>query len=596
MCGIVAGRTSGAVTGTLTEALARLEYRGYDSVGVAVAQGDGTLQVRRTTARVEALVDRLAADPVGGTTGVGHTRWATHGAVTEGNAHPHADCSGRLALVHNGIITNADALRAGLRERGHVVASDVDSEVVVHLVEEALGTGLAAAVEAAVEQLTGTWALAVLDALTGELVAASHGSPLVVAEGPEGVYLASDVAAVAPWIEDFRVLEDGHVVAVGDTTTWRHGGRAAEPPPLRRCTISVAELSRELYADFMSKEIDEQPLVAARVLESWGAPAQDGSLWHGSGLPDFARVAVLGCGTSLNAGRAVAGVLGRVAGVPTQAVVASEADDWVVEPDTLVLAFSQSGETADVLRALDRVEHRGAPVVAVTNSAWSALGRRADFVMSCHAGPEIGVAATKTYTAQVLTGTCLAIAACVGTGRLARSTGRAMVADLGRVPDLVAQSIGVAMQAVPTIAAATSEASGFLFLGRGIARSYADEGALKLKELSYLWAESHASGELKHGPLALVEPGTPVVAVDDGSSRMQASLAEVRARGGDVIDIGGPGSALPALGTTGGIPGIDWCGPLESVMAMQVLARQVAVLRGRDIDKPRNLAKSVTVE
>ncbi len=596
MCGIVAGRTSGAVTGTLTEALARLEYRGYDSVGVAVAQPDGTLQVRRTTARVEALVDRLAADPVTGTTGVGHTRWATHGAVTEDNAHPHADCSGRLALVHNGIITNADALRAGLRERGHVVASDVDSEVVVHLVEEGLGTGLAAAVEAAVEQLTGTWALAVLDALTGELVATSHGSPLVVAEGEEGVYLASDVAAVAAWIDDFRVLEDGHVVAVGETTSWRHGGHVAEPPLLRRCTISVAELSRELYADFMSKEIDEQPLVATRVLESWGAPAQDGSLWHASGLPDFARVAVLGCGTSLNAGRAVAGVLGRAAGVPTQAIVASEADDWVVEPDTLVLAFSQSGETADVLRALDRVEHRGAPVVAVTNSAWSALGRRADFVMSCHAGPEIGVAATKTYTAQVLTGTCLAIAACVGTGRLARSTGRAMVTDLGRVPDLVAQAIGVAMQAVPTIAAATSEASGFLFLGRGIARSYADEGALKLKELSYLWAESHASGELKHGPLALVEPGTPVVAVDDGSSRMQASLAEVRARGGDVIDIGGPGSALPALGASGGIPGIDWCGPLESVMAMQVLARQVAVLRGRDIDKPRNLAKSVTVE
>jgi glucosamine--fructose-6-phosphate aminotransferase (isomerizing) len=596
VCGIVAGRTSGPVSGTLTEALARLEYRGYDSVGVAVADPDGVLEVRRTTGRVETLVDRLAAGPLAGAVGIGHTRWATHGAVTEHNAHPHVDCSGRLAVVHNGIITNADVLRAGLRERGHAIASDVDSEVVVHLVEEALGTGLVAAVESAVEQLVGTWAIAVLDAGTGELVATSHGSPLVLAQGPGGTYVASDVAALAPWIDDFQVLEDDHVVTVAEPAAWRRDGRPVEPPALRDCTISVAELSRELYADFMSKEIDEQPLVATRVLESWADTAADGSLWDASGLPDFGRVAVLGCGTSLNAGRAVAGVLGRIAGVPTQAVVASEADDWVVEPDTLVLAFSQSGETADVLRALDRVEQRGVPVVAVTNSAWSALGRRADLVMSCHAGPEVGVAATKTYTAQVLTATCLAVAACVGTSRLARSTGRALVSDLRRVPDLVAQAIGVAHQAVPTIAARTSDASGFLFLGRGIARSYADEGALKLKELSYLWAESHASGELKHGPLALVEAGTPVVAVDDGSDRMRASLAEVRARGGEIIDIGGPGSAVPALGGAGVIPGIDWCGPFESVMAMQVLARHVAVLRGRDIDKPRNLAKSVTVE
>ena len=349
----------------------------------------------------------------------------------------------------------------------------------------------------------------------------------------------------------------------------------------------------------MAKEIDEQPEVAERVLDAWATGSAGPELWRSLSLPSFSRVAVLGCGTSLNAGRAIAGILGRVGGVPHQAIVASEAVEAVLEPNTLLIALSQSGETADVLRGLDALAPASASVLAITNNVDSALGRRADAVMACLAGTEVGVAASKTFTAELLTGACMALSALVAQGRLDPFDAHRLVGDLKRVPGLLSQALTASRRTVPPLAARMTELPGFIVLGRGSASVFADEGALKLKELTYRWAESYPAGELKHGPLALVEPGVPVIVVGDEDDRLAASIAEVRARGGVVTQIGGPGSDIPALGTTAdprAIAGLGWCGPLESVVALQVLARELAVALGRDVDKPRNLAKSVTVE
>ncbi|WP_375001387.1 glutamine--fructose-6-phosphate transaminase (isomerizing) [Aeromicrobium sp. CTD01-1L150] len=607
MCGIIACRTTRATAPHLVEALARLEYRGYDSAGIATAGGDGLVRRLRTTRRVNDLTRRLPAweprSDVG--SGIGHTRWATHGTVSEANAHPHVDCSGRFAIVHNGILHNAADLRHELELAGHVLESEVDSEVVAHLVEDVVrrrpSADVVTATEEAVARLEGSWALVVLDAVTGQLVASAHRSPLVVARSGEDHFIASDAGCLDTWVEDYRVLEDGDIVAVGagrDGQLWRREGRAsASPSPIPQDVVPRANVV-SLHPDFMSKEIHEQPDVVARLLDRWGRAAAGPDLWRSFGLPDPTRIAVLGCGTSLNAGRAVASVLGRVGALPHQSIVASEADESVIEPGTLIIALSQSGETADVLTALEVIAPQH-PVVAITNNPHSALGRRADAVMGCQAGPEIGVAATKTYMSQLFAGWCLALSLLTATDRLDVGTARRLVDDLRRAPEVLSQAIGASVPAVSELVAGLTSSSGFLFLGRGTGALYAAEGALKLKELSYRWAESHPAGDLKHGPLALIEHGTPVVVVDPGGRRLAANISEVMARGAHVIRVGGFGAEIPALGvpeSTSGIVGMDWCGPFESVVAMQLLARELATALGRDVDRPRNLAKSVTVE
>lgn len=602
MCGIIAARLSGAAAPALVEGLARLEYRGYDSAGVALRTAGGGLRVVRTIDRVAQLERLLHGDAAAGTTGIGHTRWATHGGVTERNAHPHRDCSGELAVVHNGIVENALALRAELEERGHRFASDVDSEVIPHLIEEARqhGLGLADAVGAAASRLEGAWAVVVLDAVDGRVVATAHRSPLVLGRSIDGDLLASDIGAIAGRVEAFRALRSGDVVELdpqGSEPRWTHGGRAVAAPLAMPCTVSSEQLDLGEYPDHMAKEIDEQPAVAERVLAELLPGVADGEPWRSLALPAFHRIAVVACGTSLHAGIAIAEVFGRLAGVPSTAVVASEAASTHLEQQTLVLAFSQSGETADVLGAVELLRAPGNPVLAVTNAPHSTLARAADAVLPCHAGPEIGVAATKTFTAQVLTGTCLALAALGSTGRLPRDRVLAAIEDLRRVPELLAQSLRVADRFVPGIAGGLLDAHGFLFLARGAGVVYAAEGALKLKELSYRWAESYPAGELKHGPLALVEAQTPVIVLDGADARLAGNIAEVGARGGRVIRIGGLGADIPALGgSPAPIDAVDWLGPLESVVPLQVLAREIALGLGHDVDKPRNLAKSVTVE
>lgn len=605
MCGIIAARVSDDATPYLLDGLERLEYRGYDSAGIAVRTAVGRTETIRSVSRVgdlRTLVAARSGDALTGV-GIGHTRWATHGAVREANAHPHADCTGRISIVHNGIVENADRLRQTLEAQGHRFRSDVDSEVIAHLVERALAVDpdLMLAVQIATAQLEGSWAIVVLDARDGRMVVAADRSPLVVARSGRGDFVASDIGAIAEWCETFVALRDGDVVELGEAWTWSSDGITVPVPfPTPSPFAAAAALDLGDHTDHMAKEIDEQADVVATILDRVTRRTADGSMWVGLGLAGFHRLAIVACGTSLNAGQVIATALRGIGGVPTDIVVASEADQAVLGPGTLVVAISQSGETADVLRALDRFEDRH-PVLALTNNMHSSLARRADAVLDCHAGPEIGVAATKTFTAQVVVGVAAMISAMVASGRIEPSRAQVLVDELLDLPARIEHAARVSAERMPLLVSSVKEATGFLFLGRGAGLPYAAEGALKLKELSYRWAEAYPAGELKHGPLALVDDGTPVVVIDHGEPKIQSAIAEVRARGGFVITIGGESADIPALGRRGtgdlawGAMTAPW-GPLEAVVPLQMLARELALQLGCDVDKPRNLAKSVTVE
>ncbi|HEY1531259.1 MAG TPA: glutamine--fructose-6-phosphate transaminase (isomerizing) [Galbitalea sp.] len=601
MCGIVACRTSGSATDFLFSSLEALEYRGYDSVGIGVQTVDNGALRLRSTHRVAELAQRMATGKYPELTGngIGHTRWATHGGVTQRNAHPHADCTGSVLVAHNGIIENCDELRELLLERGHEFASDVDSEVIAHLVEDELqaGADLADALRHAIDLTTGSGAIVVMDSYSGRIVGASRRAPLVVATSPEGSFLASDISVFGSLVVSFQVLRDGDVVELAVPLKWT--GPHPDAPAMIAHEWTEAEVGLHGYPDHMAKEIDEQPELAGRILDRVAAGASNGTLWRSLELPQFDRVAIVGCGTSLNAGGIIAAAFRRFGMMPAETIIASEAADAVLGPRTLVLAMSQSGETADILSALEGPNFANLSVLAITNNAHSSLARRANAIVECNAGHEVGVAATKTFVAQVLTGVAVAISALGEMDRIDAPSRQLILDDLRRMPDLLAQSLTVSKHVVPQLAAEIASAPGVIFLGRGAGVVYAAEGALKLKELTYRWAEAYPAGELKHGPLALVEDGTPVVVVDGGGTRIASNIAEVSARGARLITIGGAGSIIPALGLSLQAPvdnGFQPCGPLESVIPMQVLARELALVLGRDVDKPRNLAKSVTVE
>jgi glucosamine--fructose-6-phosphate aminotransferase (isomerizing) len=601
MCGIVACHIAGSAPDYLCEALESLEYRGYDSVGIAVRTVGGSALRVRSTHRVAELVQQITTLPTDNLTGVGigHTRWATHGGVSERNAHPHTDCTGSVYVVHNGIIENWKDLKNALLSAGHEFCSDVDSEVIAHLVEDELASGvdLADALSRTIDRCHGSGAIVVMDSRSGRIVGASRHAPLVVAASPLGSFLASDISAFGSLVASFQVLRDGDVVELAAPLRW--SGNHADQPEVIRHEWTSTELGLNGYPDHMAKEIDEQPELAGRILDRVGTGAANGALWRSLELPAFDRVAIVGCGTSLNAGGIVAAAFRRFGMMPAETIIASEAADTILDPRTLVIAMSQSGETADILHALDGDNFAHCPVLAVTNNPHSSLARRANAIIECNAGPEIGVAATKTFVAQVLTGVAIAISALHELGRIDRANTRSILSDLRRTPDLLAQSLAVAKDVVPPLAAQLATSPGVIFLGRGAGVVYAAEGALKLKELTYRWAQHYPAGELKHGPLALVEEGTPVVVVDGDAARIAGNIAEVAARGARLITIGGAGSTIPALGRSLHAPvgnGFQPCGPLESVIPMQVLARELALVLGRDVDKPRNLAKSVTVE
>ena len=598
MCGIVACRGQERAAEFLTDALHRLEYRGYDSAGVAITSvACDELFLARTVGRVATLAHRLVAEPPAPELGIGigHTRWATHGGVSEANAHPHRDCHGGVAVVHNGIIDNAAELRAELDRRGHAFASQVDTEVVTHLVEERLaeGASLAAATVAAVRRLRGSWALAVTAAATGQIVLASFRSPLVVGSGGGTHFAASDVTALAGTVDSVSVLRDGDVVVLDDTVTWLDSeGQEVPARPSVRMPWAAEEIEQGSYDDFMEKEIAEQPQVASRLLERLLPDVLDGRLWTDLHLPAPTRLRLIACGSSLHAAQVVARAFGLLSGVPGEPVVASEYDELVPRrdgEDALTVAVSQSGETSDVLHALEQVT---GPVLAITNRPQSTLARRSDALIEASAGPEIGVAATKSFTAQVLAGTTLALAHAAATGAMSARAVAEQGLRLGGVPGRLEAAHTTAFPVAVALADELAEARSFFFVSRGAGVPYAAEGALKLKEITYRNAEAIPAGEFKHGPLALIEDGTPVLLLESGSpTRLAGAAAELASRGARVIRVGsGSEDTFPVLQ-----PCAPFWGPLESVMAFQHLARCLAVALGRDTDKPRNLAKSVTV-
>ncbi len=607
MCGIVGCVGQVEAQPFLLKGLAALEYRGYDSAGLAVVGPEGDLRVLKRKGRVANLAAAANADPMPGTCGIAHTRWATHGAPSERNAHPFVDCSGRITLVHNGIIENFSALRAELSAAGHAFASDTDSEAAVHLVESFYRGDLLAAVRAALPRLEGAYALVVASAdHPRELVCARKGSPLVVAATPQGCFAASDLTALLEQTRDVTVLEDGQVArlhADGSLEVYGPDGERVEPGVLHvDWDVSSATLGG--YADFMDKEIHEQPEVATRLLRGRLA------LEDGDPMPELPaelvvsarRILVVACGTSYHAGLFAKGLIESWARVPVEVDVASEFNyrDAVVEPGDLCVVITQSGETADTLAAARKARDAGARVLAVTNVVGSTAAHEADCTVYLQAGPEVSVASTKAYTAQLAAMALLALKVAGARGAdPAFIAGRA--AELSGLPALLSEVLSRGGSA-RCAAAIFQGARSALFLGRGLNSATASEGALKLKEISYLHAESYAAGEMKHGPIALLEPGFPVVVVvpDDAvHAKTVSNIAEIRARGASVAAVATEGDAEVAAACDAVMwlprcPG--WLTPAASAVYLQMLARDVALARGCDVDKPRNLAKSVTTE
>ncbi len=609
MCGIVGAVAERNVVPILMEGLRRLEYRGYDSAGLALVDGQRRLQRLRAPGKVNKLAELLEQTPSSGALGIAHTRWATHGAPTEHNAHPHLS-DDRVALVHNGIIENYRPLRERLQARGYVFGSDTDTEVVAHLINDHLSRegDLITAVRLAVGELVGAYSLGVICADEPEtLVAARQGSPLVVGIGIGEHFIASDVYALAPVTQRFIFLEDGDVVALGrdSCTVYDRAGQLVE----RALSHSrqVAEVADKAgYRHYMLKEIFEQPAAVADTLEG---RIHDGRLLDGCFGPAaadlFAQVRgvhIIACGTSYHAGL-VARYWLESMGVPCQVEIASEYRyrPVVTPAGTLAVCLSQSGETADTLAAQVVARQRGClAVLAICNVAESSLVRAADLVLLTRAGREIGVASTKAFTTQLVALRLLSIALGRRFG-LAAADEATLVADLqqlpGKLEDALALNGAVELQAEAFIDKAHA-----LFLGRGAMYPVAMEGALKLKEISYIHAEAYAAGELKHGPLALVDEAMPVVAVMPQNGllgKLLANLAEVRARGGQLLLVADQDAAVHVgqdlqLLAVGDVA--DSVAPVVFTVPLQLLAYHVAVLKGTDVDQPRNLAKSVTVE
>ncbi|MGD9521681.1 MAG: glutamine--fructose-6-phosphate transaminase (isomerizing) [Tepidiphilus sp.] len=610
MCGIVAAIGRASVVEVLLEGLAHLEYRGYDSAGLAVIDGEGRIARARVQGRVAQLRRLVAEEGLDGLVGIAHTRWATHGAPSERNAHPHV--SGTVAVVHNGIIENFAALRARLEAEGYVFTSETDTEVIAHLVasKRRAGAPLFAAVQAAMRELEGAFAIAVLDAaVPGEVVVARRGSPLVLGLGEEGFYAASDVSALVAHTRRVVYLEEGDCARLtleGVQIVDESGETVERPVRLTHVTADAVQLAG--YRHYMQKEIFEQPEAVADTLEAVAGGARLGPALFGPEAEEtFAaidRVLILACGTSFHAGMVGRYWLEEYAGLPTTVEIASEYRYRVSVPDakTLVVAISQSGETADTLAALRHAQGRGmTQTLAICNVPESAIVRTARLAFLTRAGPEIGVASTKAFTTQLTALALLALTLAKQRGRLPEAVEANRLDALRRLP----AALGRVLQLEPQIeqwAQRFAERQHALFLGRGTHWPIALEGALKLKEISYIHAEGYPAGELKHGPLALVDREMPVVAVaprDDLLEKLKSNLQEVRARGAELFVFAEDGSGV------GGEEGVHaivvpshdaMLAPILHVVPLQLLAYHVALVKGTDVDKPRNLAKSVTVE
>lgn len=609
MCGIVGYTGKRPVKDILIEGLSRLEYRGYDSAGIAVEQ-DGKLEVVHCKGKVSGLARLVEPLNLTGTCGIGHTRWATHGRPSEANAHPHTSCDGHVAVVHNGIIENFAELREELEGRGHEFTSQTDTEVIAHLVEENLreSNDLLQAVRDATERLIGAYAIAaVSDQEPGALVAARKDSPLVVGLADDGAYVASDIIAMIDDTRNVVVLADGDLAKLTPTATtfFNVRGEAYEPEVTHvDWDLDVAEKGG--YPDFMLKEIHEQPRVirdtlAGRLVN--GALAIDELDLSLEELNLIDRVYVIACGTSYHAGLIAKNLIEGWARIPCEVEVASEFRyrNPIITPSTLVVAVSQSGETADTLAAIRDARVKGAKVFGITNVVGSPVARESDGVIYTKANKEIAVASTKSFLGQVVSLTLLAMLLAQVKGKLKTNQVRLLFRELADTAEQV-ERILADDAAITQAARACKDASSALFVGRGMGAAIACEGALKLKEISYLHAEAYPAGEMKHGPIALIDEGFPVIAVATKSpvyDKLVSNLQEAKARGAMVVAIATEGDEdiKHHADHVIYIPKVrDAFSAITASVPLQLFARAIAVERGCDVDQPRNLAKSVTVE
>ena len=611
MCGIVGYVGSRQCLPILIEGLKRLEYRGYDSAGVAV-QENGKLDMVKAAGKIRQLESRLVSHPLAGIYGIAHTRWATHGEPNDLNAHPHTDASGKVMLVHNGIIENYSVLKAALKQEGHVFKTETDTEVLAHLVGKYLTRGmkLEHAVGHALRDVEGTYGIAVMyEGEPGTLVGARKGSPLVVGVADGEYFLASDVAPIVEHTRSVVYLDDGEMAVLTPdgfhTTTIEHELRVDKE--VHEVDWDLTQIEKGGYSHFMLKEIYEQPAsvrdsMRGRLLVSEGLARLGGLNMTPQEMRDIRRIIILGCGTSWHAALIGEYMLEEHARIPVEVEYASEFRyrNPIVDEGTLVLVISQSGETADTLAAMREAQRKGARALGIVNVVGSTIARESNGGVYIHAGPEIGVASTKAFTSQVTVLSLLTLA--LGRQReMARETGIRMATELASLPEKL-QAILDRGDAVLKLAEQFRNHNNFIYLGRGYNLPVAFEGALKLKEISYIHAEGYPAAEMKHGPIALIDENMPVVFIctqDSAYDKVMSNMSEVRARKGRIIAIATEGDADIAsradhvLYVPKTEPALQ---PILSVVPLQLLAYHVAVLRGCDVDQPRNLAKSVTVE
>ncbi len=609
MCGIVGYVGNEDASGILIEALKKLEYRGYDSAGIAL-RSSKELSVVKSLGEIRFLEEKLEKEPIHGNTGVAHTRWATHGVPSEINAHPHQDCFNHIALVHNGIIENYQELRDGLRKRGHEFRSETDTEVIVHLIEEkyselqkiATGDILLKAVQAAVPFLEGSYALVVVSKKENYLVGVREKSPLVIGVGSDANFLASDVSPLLKYTPDVVFLEDGYSVMVEKESfrVFDKDGNKVQPE-IQQVTWNAEDAEKGGYEHFKLKEIHEQP---ERLHDTFQGMTGD-NFTHMATLrtlvPYLREIEIIGCGTSYNAGMIGKYFIESLTGFP---VTLSQASEYrysaPVDHTPLVIGISQSGETADTLAAMREARSRGSVTVSITNVVGSTMTRESDFVIYNRSGPEIGVAATKTFTAQVMVLYMLGL-------RIfdAKNGDPALIYELQRelrgIPRLV-RKVTENLAPIKEVARFLAKANSMFFIGRNRHYPTSIEGALKLKEISYIHAEAYPAGELKHGPLALLSPETPVVAItanDHVREKLYSNVGEVCARNAPMVIVTEEGDEM-AFKYTDKVLTYPKCppefSPIPASVVLQLLAYYTALERGCPIDKPRNLAKSVTVE
>ena len=608
MCGIIGYIGMRGATPLLLEGLKRMEYRGYDSAGVAVMNGSG-VETRKAAGKISQLERALATSPVDGDTGIGHTRWATHGVPNECNAHPHVDCKGDIAVVHNGIIENSGTLRKGLEARGHEFASDTDTEVIAHLIEEAFDENLEDAVIEALWQIEGTYGIAVVSSKDkNKIVAARKGSPLLIGLGEGEYYVASDVSAILAQTREVVYLDDGDVaVLTRDGYTILNQRAQQLERGVSKIDWDLDQIERGGFDHFMLKEIFEQPATVENAMRGRLLPDQGTSKLGGLNMTDeellkFDNILITACGTSWHSALIGEHMLESLARIPVEVEYASEFRyrNPVVTDKTLCIVISQSGETADTLAAMREAKSRGARTYGIVNVVGSTIARESDGGIYVHAGPEIGVASTKAFTSQV-------IALLLFTLKLARLRnlsmvdGKEIIQQLQQLPAKIQNILDRAGE-VEKIAEDFKNAQNFLYLGRGYSFPTALEGALKLKEISYIHAEGYPAAEMKHGPIALIDEKMPVVFVtphDSVFDKVVSNVQEVKARGGRVIAITTRDEeALEGkLDYEFRIPETkDMLTPVLASVPLQLLAYYIAVKRGANVDQPRNLAKSVTVE